>query len=107
MGLFSVSIVLGLTWIFGAFIVSTPSLVFRYLFVISTTFQGFVFFIFIALVGPEGRAFWIKTLRLNTLSTNRLSSTQNTPRTMSALNPDTKSIRPSDLTSSIEKHEFF
>ncbi len=70
MGIFSVSVVLGLTWIFGAFIYDKASEVFSYLFVLFNTFQGFVFFIFIVIVSSEGRAFWIKTLRLNALSKN-------------------------------------
>ena len=58
LGVFGISVVLGLTWVFGAFIVSEGSDVFRYLFVIFNTFQGFLFFVFIVIVGSEGRAFW-------------------------------------------------
>ena len=58
LGIFSISVVLGLTWVFGAFIVSEGTDVFRYLFVIFNTFQGFLFFVFIVIVGTEGRAFW-------------------------------------------------
>ena len=62
LGVFSISVVLGLTWVFGAFIVSKETDVFRYLFVIFNTFQGFLFFIFIAIVHTEGRAFWCNFL---------------------------------------------
>ena len=83
-GIFSISIVLGLTWIFGAFIFDD---VVRYLFVIFNSSQGFLFFIFIVVIGTEGRAFWTNTLRINkvikrplnnayTLKTSNGTSTQ-------------------------------
>ncbi len=65
LGIFSVSIVLGLAWIFGVLIVNDAAIVFRYFFVICNTFQGFVFFLFIVLVGTEGRAFWTNSINRN------------------------------------------
>jgi len=60
-GIFSISIVLGMTWVFGAILLHD---VVRYLFVIFNAFQGFLFFIFTVIIGTEGRAFWLTTLRL-------------------------------------------
>lgn len=111
MGIFSVSVVLGLTWIFGAFIVSESSQLFRYLFVILNVFQGFIFFVFIVLIGADGRAFWIKTLRLEKLSRNLSRSNQITRTNFSSSSPKATSSTiaarlPGDLTNSIEKQGY-
>ena len=65
LGIFSISIVLGLAWIFSAFIINDSAIYFRYLFVICNTFQGFIFFVFIVIIGTEGRGFWTGLCRRN------------------------------------------
>lgn len=69
-GMFGVSIFLGLTWIFGAFIVSEARVVFSYLFVIFNAFQGFVFFLVVVVIRSESRDYWKKTLRLRELTSS-------------------------------------
>ena len=76
LGIFSISVVLGLTWIFGAFIASGASTVFRYLFVIFNSFQGFIFFVFMVMIGREGRLFWIELLRLQSINKLIVSKSQ-------------------------------
>ena len=76
LGIFSISVVLGLTWIFGAFITSGASTVFRYLFVIFNSFQGFLFFVFMVMIGTEGRLFWIGLLRLRSINKLTISKSQ-------------------------------
>lgn len=56
----SISVLLGLSWIFGAFvdtgIGATGSLVFQYLFAIFTTIQGFIIFLVYCVFNPQVRA---------------------------------------------------
>lgn len=58
--IFSVSLVFGLGWILGVFIIRDAAPVFRYVFVICNTYQGFLFSILIIMIGMDGRMFWTK-----------------------------------------------
>ena len=63
---FSVSVLLGLSWIFGALINvggSSSSLVFQYLFAITTTLQGFAVFIFHGLLNQQVREALLAMMR--------------------------------------------
>lgn len=64
LAVFSVSVVFGLSWVFGAFIVEEVAPVFRYLFVICNVFQGFFFSFFTVIIGSDGREFWLNLLKL-------------------------------------------
>ena len=57
-----IMVMFGLTWLFGALTVREASTVFQYLFVIFNGFQGFFFFVFICLLGKDGREFWIDVI---------------------------------------------
>ena len=57
---FGITFLFGMSWVFGAFTISDASPVFKYLFAIFTTSQGF--FIFFCIIGKEGRELWINLL---------------------------------------------
>ena len=59
-GIAGLTVLFGMTWLFGAMTVREASIVFQYLFVLSSGFQGFFFFVFICLLGKDGRKFWIR-----------------------------------------------
>ena len=63
-GICGLMILFGLAWIFGILTINIASKAFQYLFVIFNVFQGFYFFVFICLLGEDGRNFWIELLRL-------------------------------------------
>lgn len=75
-GIMGLMVLFGLTWLFGALTVREASIVFQYLFVISNAFQGFFFFVFICILGKEGRKFWIGVFRKNTKS-HSIKTSQN------------------------------
>jgi len=58
----SVMLMFGLTWVFGALNISEAALVFRWLFVIFATSQGFMLFIFFCVIGENARQEWKKLL---------------------------------------------
>lgn len=58
----SVMLMFGLSWIFGAFTISTASIAFQWLFVIFNAFQGFFLFIFFCIIGQDAREEWIRFL---------------------------------------------
>ena len=58
----SVMIMFGLSWIFGALSVDKAAIVFQWLFVIFSTSQGFLLFIFFCVIGKEAREEWKKLL---------------------------------------------
>ena len=64
----------GLSWIFGVLTINTASKAFQYLFVIFNAFQGFYFFVFICLLGKDGRNFWIELFRLRSFKKSLLKS---------------------------------
>ena len=98
LGMFSISVVLGLTWIFGAFIASGASTVFRYLFVIFNSFQGFIFSVFMVMIGREGRLFWIELLRLQSINKLIVSKSQTKLNTSQKIT-STTALSPSEAQS--------
>ena len=73
-GICGLMILFGLAWIFGILTINIASKVFQYLFVIFNVFQGFYFFIFICLLGKDGRNFWIELFRLKSFKKGLLKS---------------------------------
>ena len=59
---FGITFLFGMSWVFGVFTISDASPVFKYLFAIFTTLQGFFIFIFFCVIGKEGRELWINLL---------------------------------------------
>ncbi|GBM88564.1 hypothetical protein AVEN_185675-1 [Araneus ventricosus] len=57
--MFCVSLLLGLSWVFGFLAaMEETKLLFQYLFVITTTLQGFLFFVFFVLRQKNTRELW-------------------------------------------------
>ena len=54
----AIMVLLGLTWVFGAFAIKDAKLVFEYLFCIFNSLQGFFIFIFHCVRRPEVRSKW-------------------------------------------------
>ena len=54
----SISVLFGLTWIFGALTVSKADLAFQVIFALSNSFQGFFIFVFFCLLNKEVRLAW-------------------------------------------------
>ena len=73
-GICGLMIVFGLGWIFGILTINVASKAFQYLFVIFNVFQGFYFFVFICLLGKDGRNFWIGLLQLKSFKKSHLKS---------------------------------
>ena len=75
-------VIFGLTWLFGALTVREASTVAQYLFVIFNGFQGFLFFVFICLIGKDGREFWtyVITSSLRRKSKKSFTSSTLSPR---------------------------
>ena len=75
-------VIFGLTWLFGALTVREASTVAQYLFVIFNGFQGFFFFVFICLIGKDGREFWTYVISssLRRKSKKSFTSSTQTPR---------------------------
>lgn len=73
-GICGLMILFGLGWVFGIMTINGASKAFQYLFVIFNVFQGFYFFIFICLVGKDGRNFWIEVFRLKSFKKGLLRS---------------------------------
>ncbi|GBN26586.1 Adhesion G-protein coupled receptor G4, partial [Araneus ventricosus] len=60
---FCVSILLGLSWIFGFLAVDEAKLIFQYLFAITTTSQGFLIFVFFVFRQKSTRDLWLNLVR--------------------------------------------
>ena len=75
-------VIFGLTWLFGALTVRETSTVAQYLFVIFNGFQGFLFFVFICVIGKDGREFWtyVITSSLRRKSKKSFTSSTQSPR---------------------------
>ncbi|XP_067132700.1 adhesion G protein-coupled receptor L4-like isoform X1 [Centruroides vittatus] len=70
-GAFTVMVLLGVTWIFGAFAVGEAKLVFQYLFCIANSLQGFLIFIVRCLHYHEARNAWLQLFQTGTLKKYR------------------------------------
>ncbi|GIY80897.1 adhesion G-protein coupled receptor G6 [Caerostris darwini] len=62
---FCVSVLLGLSWIFGFLAVAGAKLLFQYLFAITTTLQGFLIFIFFVFRQKSTRDLWLNCVRVS------------------------------------------
>ena len=63
--IFSVMLMFGLSWLFGALTVSGAAHFFQWPFVIFTTMQGFFLFLFFCVIGDDARSEWLKLLTCN------------------------------------------
>ena len=59
---FSVMLMFGLTWLFGALSIDQAALFFQWPFVILNTMQGFLLFIFFCVIGTDAREEWLNLL---------------------------------------------
>ena len=66
-GICVIMILFGIGWVFGALTINKPEKVFEYLFVIFNAFQGFYFFVFVCILGKDGRDFWINLFRMKSV----------------------------------------
>lgn len=56
--IFSIMVMFGLQWLFGALTITKASLAFQWLFVIFSTFQGFILFTFFVVMASDAREEW-------------------------------------------------
>ncbi|XP_071042513.1 uncharacterized protein [Parasteatoda tepidariorum] len=70
-GAFTVMVLLGVSWVFGAFAVGSARLVFQYIFCISNSLQGFLIFLVRCLQYPEARSAWYQLLKTGTFKKYR------------------------------------
>ncbi|XP_064607201.1 adhesion G-protein coupled receptor G2-like isoform X2 [Liolophura sinensis] len=92
-GVMSVLVLLGISWIFGAVAIGEAKLVLQYLFVITTSLQGFCIFIFRCLRNFEARAAWRQLWHEGTIKTRRgaIIKTSGPTHTTSTMSGDDKS----------------
>lgn len=57
-GAFTVMVLLGVTWVFGAFAIGEAKLIFQYIFTVCNSLQGFLIFVIRCLSYPEARKAW-------------------------------------------------
>ena len=62
--LFSITVMFGLQWLFGALTIADASLAFQWLFVIFCTLQGFFLFFFFVIVGDDSRNEWMDIMNV-------------------------------------------
>lgn len=70
-GAFTVMVLLGITWVFGALAVKQLKLVFQYVFCIANSLQGLLIFIVRCLLYPEARCAWKQLITTGTLKRHR------------------------------------
>ena len=56
--IFSIMLMFGLSWLFGAFTINYASILFSWLFVIFNSLQGFLLFLFFCVIGKDAREEW-------------------------------------------------
>ena len=61
----SVMVIFGLSWLFGALSVDKAAIVFQWFFVLFSTSQGFLLFIFFCIISNDARQEWKKLLTCN------------------------------------------
>lgn len=82
----SVMLMFGLSWLFGALSIAEAAIVFQWLFVIFSTSQGFLLFLFFCVIGKDARDEWKKLLScyrykgLEKKKGTALSSTNKVPK---------------------------
>ncbi|XP_067127041.1 adhesion G protein-coupled receptor E1-like isoform X1 [Centruroides vittatus] len=70
-GAFTVMVLLGITWVFGALAVKQLKLIFQYIFCIANSLQGLLIFIVRCLLYPEARCAWKQLISTGTLKRHR------------------------------------
>ncbi|KAG8200010.1 hypothetical protein JTE90_001241 [Oedothorax gibbosus] len=70
-GAFTVMVLLGVSWVFGAFAVGEARLVFQYIFCVSNSLQGFLIFLVRCLQYPEARSAWYQLFKTGTFKKYR------------------------------------
>ena len=95
----SIMLMFGIQWLFGAFTIGEVSIVFQWLFVIFSTLQGFVLFLFFVGLNKEARDEWLRVFTLTLKKTGVLTShsSQSTRGTGSI------SLLPKSPTSTLQK----
>ena len=95
----SIMLMFGIQWLFGAFTIGEVSIVFQWLFVIFSTLQGFVLFLFFVGLNKEARDEWLRVFTLTLKKTGVLTShsSQSTRGTGST------SLLPKSPTSTLQK----
>ena len=86
----SIMLMFGLQWLFGALTIAEASIAFQWLFVIFSTLQGFLIFVFFCVIGKDAREEWLNVfscgrrfkrkdgVTTSHASTNRRTSTLST-----------------------------
>ena len=92
--IFSVMLMFGLSWLFGALSISDGAIFFQWPFVIFNTLQGFFLFIFFCVIGNDARDEWI-----NLLTCYRRKKKQKYSTTPSHASHAPRSTKQTDLTS--------
>ncbi|XP_077296645.1 uncharacterized protein LOC143918579 [Arctopsyche grandis] len=59
---------LGLSWIFGLFALTSGRIIFSYLFCLTATLQGFILFIYFVVCDPATRVLWVSLVREKSIS---------------------------------------
>ncbi|GIY17946.1 adhesion G-protein coupled receptor G4 [Caerostris extrusa] len=70
-GAFTVMVLLGVSWVFGAFAVGEARLIFQYIFCVANSLQGFLIFLVRCLQYPEARSAWYQLLKTGTFKKYR------------------------------------
>ncbi|XP_023930470.1 uncharacterized protein LOC106154118 isoform X5 [Lingula anatina] len=70
-GAISVMVLLGITWVFGAFAAGEAKVVFAYIFCVANSLQGFLIFLFRCLLHPEARSAWVQLVTTGTFKKTR------------------------------------
>ncbi|XP_039297622.1 uncharacterized protein LOC111045476 isoform X2 [Nilaparvata lugens] len=70
-GAFTVMTLLGVTWVSGIFAVGKLRLIFRYIFCLSNSLQGFIIFIVRCVLYPEARSAWATLFRTGSFKKHR------------------------------------
>lgn len=70
-GAISVMVLLGITWVFGAFAAGEARLAFSYVFCIANSLQGFLIFFFRVALYPEARLAWMQLVTTGTFRKTR------------------------------------
>ena len=86
---FSVMLMFGLSWLFGALTISGAAHFFQWPFVIFNTMQGFFLFLFFCVIGKDAREEWLKLLTCNRYKKKKGRYSTATPSRTSAA-PRTK-----------------
>jgi hypothetical protein len=93
---FSVMVMFGLSWLFGALSIDEGALFFQWPFIILNTLQGFFLFIFFCVIGKDAREEWLNLLSCYRRKKKQKQSTASHSRSSQV--PKSTSTKYSDLT---------